>query len=74
MSYGLKLEEIENGFIITRPVKSGSAPDDKLRPSTVYRENVKLAVQEAQFGLDTIRKEVERAESAKLPAGKPPAH
>ena len=67
MSYGLKLEEIENGFIITRPVKI----EDKLKPSTVFRENVKMAVQEAQIGLDTIRKEAERTASSKLPAGHP---
>ena len=59
MSYKLSLEEIENGFIITR--SSGK----------VYREKLDLAVKELRVAVDQLEKEA-RAEQAKnQPAGHP---
>ena len=59
MSYKLSLEEIENGFIVTR--SSGK----------VYRENLKLAVTELRIGVDTLEKEARAEEAKKQPAGHP---
>jgi len=51
MSYKLSLEEIENGFIVTRAA------------GKVYRENLRAAIIEVRLGVDEIEKTA-KAESA----------
>jgi hypothetical protein len=50
--YNLSLEQIENGFIITRP--SGK----------IYRETLKLAIGEVRVAVDQIEREAKAEEVA----------
>jgi len=57
MQFKFELWDIENGLVITRPVKVGIDDDgqDILKNSSVYREDPLVAIKEVQVALDTVK-------------------
>jgi hypothetical protein len=57
MQFKFELWDIENGLVITRPVKIGTDDDgqDVLKNSSVYREDPLVAIKEVQVALDTVK-------------------
>lgn len=58
MSYKLSLEEIENGFIVTRPVER----ENQFIGSKVWRETIFDAINECEIALKSLRSEAEKQE------------
>lgn len=81
MSYKMAMEEIENGFLLVRPIQIGSGdevrfvtqkkavvfPNDS--PTDAERASTfKRATQEMRFAIDTLAKEADKQlEAAKKP-------
>lgn len=66
MSYKLSLEEIENGFIVTRPVER----ENQFIGSKVWRETIQDAITECEVALKSLRAEAEKQEKEEK-QGKP---
>jgi len=57
MQFKFELWEIENGLVITRPVKTGvdDANQDILKNSSVWREDPLTAIKEIEVALVALR-------------------
>ena len=67
MSYSVKIEEIENGYVVLRPLEI----DQKWTPGRKYVELGSMAVDEAIVQLQALRKELVAAEEADRKANSP---
>lgn len=57
VQFKFDLWEIENGVVVTRPVKTETDEfgNDILKNSSVWRDDMLLAIKEVQTALDTLK-------------------
>jgi len=67
MQFKFELWELENGLVITRPVKIGVDDDgqDILKNSSVYREDPLTAIKEIEVALVTVKANYQKKLSQK---------
>ncbi len=65
--FKFELWEIENGLVITRPVKTGVDEDgqDILKNSSVWREDPMTAIKEIEVALVTLRAKYQKLATQK---------
>jgi len=67
MQFKFELWEVENGIVITRPVKVevDEFGQDVLKNSSVYREDPMTAIKEIQVALDTVKARYQKLSTQK---------
>ena len=67
MQFKFELWEVENGIVITRPVKVevDEFGQDVLKNSSVYREDPMTAIKEIQVALDTEKARYQKLSTRK---------